>query len=279
MRRVGVLGLPLLLSSCLALNPATCAGTGGGRGYSYLVTPDGQMFRMRSIGPVFGAGQKRLGTKVSYAGEHSDLATIRAEAETLARALGPELAVAGEKALMVETTLGYDPGKTFSSSTSYVTTFERTGAGWVRNAGVNDSAEKSSIGGGSTKVAEDQRFPFDRQAMLAARRFVLDWVRLLDEDHDKEARLALAEKTRDEVDQGARWFQMVSYRRGLGGGTRAALYELQTRQSGMNAVPAMLFQFEFTSADHAHLVETVTALQEQGTWKVAGYLLRPIPGG
>src|SRR5262249_13838460 len=163
----------------------SCAGTSG-PGYSYLVTPEGQMFRMRSIGPVFGAGQKRLGTKASYAGEHSDFVTIRAEAETLARALGPELAVAGGKTLMIETPVGYDPGQVFTKSTNYVTNFERTGAEWVRSAG-DDSSEKASLTEGKTKVAEDVRFPFDRQSMLAAKKAALEWLGILDDGRDKDA--------------------------------------------------------------------------------------------
>lgn len=253
--------------------------TGPGPGYSYLVTPDGQMFRMRSMGAVYGAGKKRLGTKVTYAGESSGVAAIRREAELLAHALGPEMDLAGEKTLLIETTLGHDPGKFFSASTSYLTIFERTATGWVRQAAENDPAEGSSVTGKeSSKVAEDTRFPFDRAGLVAAGEATGEWLAALDQGREKDARLALAEQFRDEVDVGARWIQMIQYRRGVTPTTRVELYRLQIREASSGNARAAMFQFEVAGQNQARFIERVSAFEEEGTWRVSGYALRPISG-
>jgi len=256
-----------------------CTGPGAGAGYSYLVTPDGKMFRMRSIGPVYGPGKKRLGTKVTYAGESSGMAAIRQEAEHLAHALGPEMDLAGEKSLLVETTLGHDPRKTFSMSTNYVTTFERTAAGWVRQPAPNDTSEASFLTGEkTTEVAEDPQFPFDRAGLSAAGKAAGEWLTALDQGREKDARLALAEQFRSEVDVGARWPQLIEYRSQVTPRARVELYRLQTRQASYGNARAAVIQFEVAGEKDARFIERVSAFEEGGTWRVSGYALRPLSG-
>jgi len=106
-----------LLAACSKSADADTPLPGGG--YSYLVTPAGRMYRLLATGPVIGAEGKKLGTMVSYAGETREIARIGAEAEEIVAALGLEMELSGETAIIVQANVGYDPRKMISKSVSY----------------------------------------------------------------------------------------------------------------------------------------------------------------
>src|SRR5512133_447195 len=105
------MSLRLVLVCALLAACSKAADAGGplpGGGYSYLVTPSGRMFRVLKAGPIIGGEGKKIGTMVSYAGETREVAHIVSDAEQIAAALGPEMELSGETAVIVQANVGYD---------------------------------------------------------------------------------------------------------------------------------------------------------------------------
>lgn len=200
---------------------------------NYLVTPAGVMFRIRGMGPVIGGEGKKIGTKVVYVGESPEIDRIIADAERIAAALGPELEVAGESALMVQADVGYDPRKTISSYPSYTVVFQLGAGRWTRLPSKDPSSKPLEVEG-SFKPADDPAFPFDKSKTSSAANAAARWVAALDEGDADGSVAAMAPAFRSEtLGRIATWREKLTQRNALGvAGHRAELYRMQTVLKG-----------------------------------------------
>jgi hypothetical protein len=251
-----------------------------GGGYSYLVTPAGRMYRILRMGPMIGAEGKKLGTVVSYAGETREMARITRDARELVSALGPEMEVSGETAIIVQVNVGYDPRRTISHHVAYNVVFDRqAGRGWGRLPPKAD--EPKEIGGidGSAQPPDDPSFPFDPAKASGAARAAARWVALIDAANLDESVAAMSASFRSQLSLDT-WRGFVVQRSAIAAGaSRVELYRMQTRNANVPIPPGggAVVEYELRSSQGRRFVERVTLLNEKDGWRPAGYALQAIP--
>jgi hypothetical protein len=272
MRLRPVLLLALLLAACSRNGDAVPL-------YSYLVTPSGHMYRVVKTGPVMGAQGKKLGTMVSYAAETREVARLAAEAEELAAALAPEMALGGETSVIVQATVGHDPRKLISKSVSYSTVFERKDGSWKRLP--PKAGEPQMLGGGdaSSKPPDDASFPYDAATLKGASEAAAKWVALVDAGNVDASITATSKAFFAQVSEG-QWRGFVTQGRALPEGSkRVELYRMHTRSGSVPMPPGggAVVQYEVRPPQGGRFLERVMLLNEKDGWRPAGYALQPIP--
>jgi hypothetical protein len=274
-----VVACAALLAGCTRSTDAASPLPGGG--YTYLVTPAGRMYRLLKAGPVIGAGGKKLGTMVSYAGEAREVARIRADAEELVAALGPEMEVGGETAIIIQAHVGYDPRKIISSSLTYSAVFERKDGRWVgRSPKAGEPKELEDVAE-SPRPPEDPSFPFDAPRMKDAAEAAARFVALIDAGDGDASMAVMSETYRSQISR-EQWRGLVARRSGVAiGAQRVPLYWMQTRNASvpMPSDRGAAIQYEVRSAQGGRFVERVTLFDEKDGWRPAGYAFQAVPRG
>jgi hypothetical protein len=264
----------------LALLLAACSRNGDAVPlYSYLVTPSGHTYRLLKTGPVMGAEGKKLGTMVSYAAETREIAKLGAEAEELAAALAPEMALGGETSVIVQATVGHDPRKLISKSVSYSTVFERKDGSWQRLP--PKAGEPMVLGGtdAALQPPEDASFPYDAATLKGASDAAARWVALVDAGN-VDASITATSKTFFAQVSEDQWRGFVKQGRTIPEGTkRIELYRMQTRTGNVPMPPGggAVVQYELRPSQGGRLLERVMLLNEKDGWRPAGYALQPLP--
>ena len=264
-----------------------CSKTGAadrplpGGGYSYLVTSSGQMLRILKTGPITGVEGKKIGTMVSYAADTRDVARLVRDAEELVAALGPEIELSGETAVVVQAYVGYDPRKTISRSVSYNVVFDLNDGRWVRSA--PKKGDPKELGGveGSLRPPEDPSFPYDPAKTNAAADAAAKWVALLDRGDASASVAAMGEAFRSQVKESMdRWRALLAQRNKPGApGKRVELYRMQTRTGNVPVAAggAAVVQYEVRPEQGGRFLERVMLLNEQEGWRPAGYAFQVVP--
>lgn len=265
-----------LLAACTRSADADTPLPGGG--YSYLVTPAGRMYRVLAMGPVIGAEGKKLGTMVSYAGETREIARIAADAEQIVAALGPEMQLSGETAIIVQANIGYDPRKMISKSVSYNVVFNHQDGRWVRSP--PKAGEPKELQGidGSPQPPDDPSFLFDPAKTRGAAEAAAKWVALIDAGNVDGSVATMSEAFRSQVSMD-QWRGLVARRSGLQvGGKRVELYRLQTRKGSVPIPPggAAVVQYEVRPPQGGRFIERVMLLNEKGGWRPVGYAFQSL---
>jgi len=185
-----------------------------GSGYSYLVTPSGHIFRILQTGPIIGGEGKKIGTAVSYAAETRQVARLVRDAEELVTALGPELELSGETAVVVQAQVGYDPRKMISTHVTYMVPFERNQGRWKRSPPRKDDPKELDGVDDSPESPEDPSFPYDRAKMNAAASAAAKWLALLDAGDGDASVAAMSQGFRSQMENSMdRWRGRLAERR------------------------------------------------------------------
>ncbi len=279
MLRRSVLVCAALLAGCSRSTDTVTPLPGGG--YSYLVTPSGHMYRILKTGPVFGAGGKKLGTMVSYAGETREIARIGADAQEIVAALAPELELVGETSMIVQANVGYDPRKTISTSVSYNAVFERREGRWVRLPPRPGEPRELDGVDASPRPPDDPSFPYDPAKARGAADAAAKWVTLIDAGNVDACVAGMSETFRSQA-SADQWRGLVVQRSALAASARRVeLYRMQTRNAGLPAPPgsAAVVGYEVRAAQGGRYLERVMLLNEKDGWRPAAYVFQPIPAG
>jgi hypothetical protein len=236
------------------------------------------MYRVLKAGPVLGAGGKKLGTMVSYASETPVVAEIEKDADEIVGALGLEMQLSGETALIVQANVGYDPRKAVSRSVAYDVVFELRDGRWVRAPRKEPEVEALDKIDGSPRPPDDPSFPFDALALESAARAAERWSALLDAG-DVSASAAGTTQVFQAQTSVEQWRAVVAERSQRAGGERRELYRMQA-PSGKGKAPgvAAILVYDVRPPQGGRFLERIMLVNEQKDgWRTGGYAFQPVP--
>jgi hypothetical protein len=235
----------LAAAACKSVAPASAQALPGG-GYSYLVVPSGEMFRILAVGPLVGAAGKKLSTMIKYAGEKREIDKITADAELLVAAMGPEMEASGETAATLSADVGYDPRPAFNQSQSFNVVFELHDGRWNRFP-LKEEAKDLEVDAAKVTPPADPSFVFDRAMAKAGADAAEKFLTLVDQGKTTASLDQMTSTFRAQAMP--MWADLVNKVVKLGPGARVELYRLQSRKGNIDLPPgsAVSIQYELST--------------------------------
>jgi Protein of unknown function (DUF4019) len=247
--------------------------------YDYLVSPDGQRFRVITAGPVVrGAHDKKLGVRISYVSQAESPADLLAHADTLVRAFGPELQLASEEALLVRARFG---AATMSLATAKAARYDleyrlREGE-YVRG---ESSARLPPPPLAGTRIDDDPAFPFRAERLNEAVVAGSAWLALVDGDDLSALREAMAPSLHAKLRDDDEFGELLAQRRHAGGTqSRRELYRMQQRSTAKDRRPGddARVVYECIMSSGQRMVERLVLARNATRWQITGYAFQPVP--
>lgn len=261
----------------LATWQIACSGAGVPETYDYLVTPDGQRFRVISAGPIVRGANTLVGMRVTYISRAKSPADLLAHADTLVRALGPEFSLSREPTLTVRARLGPASISLKNREQDRYDLEYRLSEGEYQRSGASESETPPLAG---THVADDPSFPFRPALLNEAVDAGNAWLALANGTDLRALRADMAPDFLAKLSDDAQLGDLILQRK-LAGGTesRRELYRMQQRPSRKGRSPGddARVVFESGMPSGQRLVERLVLARDGTRWQVSGYAFQPVP--
>jgi hypothetical protein len=246
--------------------------------YDYVVTPAGQRYRVIQAGPILRGANTSLGLRITYVAQGRTSADLAADADALIAALGPELQLAGENAVIVRARIG-PPTVVLGADKKRGEDLEyRLEPSGFQRASAGAGASEVALAG--TNQPDDPTFPYRAQQLTAAGEASARWVALLDQNDLTAIRVQLTQRFRDQLADDATFRELLAQRTNAGlPGTRRELYRMQERATRGGRTPGddALIVYECTTQGGPNVLERLTWTREGEEWRVVSYAFQPLP--
>jgi hypothetical protein len=264
-----------LVCACLL----ACSSSGGTRDaretYDYVVTPAGQRFRVIGAGPIRRGANTHMGLRITYVATAKTKAELLADADALVAALGPELQLAGEAALVARARVGGVSLALDSDKVSYDTDYRLVGGRFQRSGPGKPPPNLSRA-----PVPDDPSFPFRSDALNAAAAASGRWLPLLDRDDLAAIRAGVSPAFAKALADDTQFRELLAQRKTARlPGTRRELYRMQERVTDKPRPPGAdaLIVYECQTPGGPKILERLSLTNDGDQWKIASYAFQPIP--
>jgi hypothetical protein len=151
----------------------------------FAVLASGKAYTLTNMGPVLGAGGKRLAFGIGFLAPSSDAAKVRAAAADLVTLVDAEAIEDGDEAILLAAYSAYDPLSAVSQNTAYNFVFSRKAGKWDTD---QRPSSLPAVSEGTRNLLGGWRgFRRDAAAEPIAGRSALQWLQLMDGGRVTEA--------------------------------------------------------------------------------------------
>lgn len=243
--------------------------------YDYLVTPAGERFRVISAGPVVRGANTLVGMRITYVAQAESPAELLAHADTLVRALGPELSLSRQPNLSVWARFG-PPSVSLRDSNYYALEY-RLNQGEYRRADSNTHEPPSRA---DTQIDDDPSFPFRAALLNEGADAGNAWLAHLNDAALAALREAMTPDFLSKLSDDARLADLIRQRKLAGWpDSRRELYRMQQRSTRKGRKPGddARVVYEADMANGQRMVERLVLQRDATRWQVSGFAFQPVP--
>ena len=243
--------------------------------YDYVLTPQGQRFRVIASGPLRRGANTQLGLRIRYVAQARDEGELIAHADALVAALGPELQLTGERKLIVRARIGpptlelQAPGQA-----NYDLVYALGPHGFARDPAA-PTPELPDLA--AVDAADDPKFPYAAASLQQAAAAAATWLAALDAADLATTRQRMTDAFRTQVADDTKYRQLLAQRQQAGlPGARKELYRMQQRSKRAGS-EEVLIVYACSVPGRPRVLERLVMERVNGEWNASAYAFQPLP--